>query len=445
MKQGLGTSERVTFDDVESRLMLAASSGVSPGLERIGRLLRLLGNPQNAYPVLHVVGTNGKGSTCAFLASVLRAAGYRTALYSSPHLETLGERLLIDGRPLDADRWGEAVTRVLETVRGDAPLEGAPPSYFELISATAFLLASEERVDVAVVEAGLGGRLDATNLSENVVCSVVTSISMDHTEYLGDTLEKVAGEKFAVVRPDVPACFLGDNPGLIPLFKSFCNRRGAPPFVVSEVAELENVRIDETGCSFDFRSPGLALKGVRTRMIGRYQVSNAALALLAIDRVRDRFVRLSPENVRKGMEIAFWPGRLELLGLHPPVLLDGGHNRDGVDKLVKSVRELWPNRRIGVVYSTMRDKDYGSCLELLAELSAVLYATSVPGVSRSLPPDELERAASRFAWRAPPRRFELPVEALDAAMGENDLVLVCGSLYLIGWIRPVLTRRLEGE
>lgn len=432
----------VDFDDVESLLARSASLEIRPGLERIGRLLELLENPQNAYPALHVVGTNGKGSTCAFLESVLRASGYRTAFYSSPHLESPGERLSIDGRPLGADRWMAAVRRAVEAMRGDAQLESDPPSYFELVTAAAFLLASEERANVAVVEAGLGGRLDATNLLGDVACSVVASISMDHTEYLGGTLEAIAGEKFAVVRPGVPACYLGDEPRLVPLFHSFCERMGALPHVVSEEAVLKNVRVTESGCSFDFDAPGLSLKAVNTRLIGRYQVANAALALSALGRVRERFPRLTPEGVRKGMEAARWPGRLEVLSLTPTVVLDGGHNRDGVRKLAESVRELWPERSVGIVYAVMRDKDYGACLELLQSLSPALYVAAVPGVARSLPAAELLEAAEGFSWRSAPRAFDTPLEAVEAAMAENELVLVCGSLYLIGWVRPRLSKRL---
>lgn len=438
-----GVSSPVDFDEVESLLARASSPEIRPGLERIGRLLELLDNPQNRCPALHVVGTNGKGSTCAFLESVLRAAGYRTAFYSSPHLESPGERLLCDGRPLDAGRWMAAVRKSVETMRHDPVLESDPPSYFELVTASAFLLASEERAEVAVVEAGLGGRLDATNLLGDVACSVVASISMDHSEYLGGTLEEIAGEKFAVVCPGVSACYLGDNAGLIPLFRSFCGGRGALPYVVSEEAVLENVQVTDSGCAFDFASPELSLKNVTTRLIGRYQVSNAALALSALGRIRGRFSRLASENILRGMETASWPGRLEVLHRDPFVVLDGGHNPDGVEKLVESVRELWPGRRIGIVYAVMRDKDYEPCLALLRTLSPALYATAVPGLARSLSVADLVRAAGQFSWRGMPRAFDSPLDAAEAAMAENELVLICGSLYLIGWIRPRLAERLR--
>nr|MCR4819200.1 bifunctional folylpolyglutamate synthase/dihydrofolate synthase [Fretibacterium sp.] len=220
-------SETHGFETFEKLLTRFSSKEVHPGLDRIEHLLHLLGDPQDAWPAFHVVGTNGKGSTCAFLDSVLRASGCRTAFYSSPHLESLAERLLIDGKTLESGEWLDALQRVTTALKGDTMLTSAPPSYFELLTATAFLLSAERQVDVAVVEAGLGGRLDATNLLGRVVCSVAASISRDHTEFLGDTLEAIAGEKFAVVRKDTPACFMGDPPFLIPLFRSVCAEHGA--------------------------------------------------------------------------------------------------------------------------------------------------------------------------------------------------------------------------
>ncbi|MDR1873760.1 MAG: bifunctional folylpolyglutamate synthase/dihydrofolate synthase [Synergistaceae bacterium] len=480
-----------SFEEVEELIARHASPGIRPGLDRIERLLSLLGSPEGAYPAVHVVGTNGKGSTCAMLDAVFRAAGYRTALYTSPHLESPGERLLIDGRPLSPERWGSAVEKVVAALEGDAALRSDPPSYFELVTAAAFVMAAEEKVEVAVVEAGLGGRLDATNLLSNVVCSVVCSISMDHTEYLGDTLEKIAGEKFAVVRAGVPACFSGNDPALVPLFDEFCGRAGALPLVPGRDAVVGAAGMTETGCVFDFKAQGgrarsapaesspaplesrieaqgggarsvpaesslaplepleplaaLSLSGVRTSLIGRWQVSNAALALLAISRLRVRFDRLTEPAVRAGLFSARWPGRLEIVSRgRPLIVLDGGHNLDGVTKLAESVTELWGNKNVGFVYGVMKDKDYPACLGALNGLPVKpsLYATCVPGMERSLASDVLAECARRMRWAGEVRAWENPLDAVGRASEENDVVVVCGSLYLIGWIRPKLLERM---
>ncbi|GHS93849.1 bifunctional folylpolyglutamate synthase/dihydrofolate synthase [Synergistales bacterium] len=440
----------VSFDDVESLFSRCASPGIRPGLDRATRLLSLLDNPEGAYPSVHVVGTNGKGSTCAFLASVFQAAGYKTALYTSPHLESPGERLLIDGAPLSAERWMSVALTVTEKLSGDEFLRQDPPSYFELVTATAFLLAREEHVDFAVIEAGLGGRLDATNLLSDVVCSVVASISIDHTEYLGDTIEKIAGEKFAVVRPHVPACYLGDNLALIPLFRKFCADVGALPFIVSEDVALSDAYFSEDGCVFDFASRLLSLKEVGIRLIGRYQASNASLAMLAISCLLEKFPRHSENTIRDGMKNAAWPGRLEILRRGRPMLvLDGGHNTDGVTKLSESAKDLWGDKKIGVVYGVMKDKDYPACLETLNGISKNMsfYPTCVPGMERSLKAQALAEAASKFVWRNKTdgrlNAFDNPTDAIARALDkteDNDVVLVCGSLYLIGHVRGKIGR-----
>lgn len=433
----------ISFDDVEKLVTRFASPGIRPGLDRIERLLTLLGDPQGICPAVHVVGTNGKGSTCAMLDSVFRASGYKTALYTSPHLESPGERLLVNGKPLTPERWMAAAQKTIAALEDDAVLRSDPPSYFELVTAAAFLLIAEERVEVAVVEAGLGGRLDATNLLSKVVCSAVCSISMDHTEYLGDTLEKIAGEKFAVVRSGISACYLGDAPELIPLFEEFCSRAGAFPFVVSRDARIEVASVTDEGCLFDYYAPGLKLKRARTGLVGRYQLSNAALALLVLSRLTGQFSRLTESAIRSGLWNARWPGRLEIVSRNPMIVLDGGHNPDGVTKLVESLAELWGNKKIGLVYGVMKDKDYEGCLRILNGLNPAFYATCVPGMERSLSPDLLADSARGLTWRTPVRSFADPLEALDAALVENDVSVVCGSLYLIGHIRPRIRERQE--
>jgi len=428
----------ISFDDFEALIAKCASPGIRPGLERIERLLSILGNPQNNYPAVHVVGTNGKGSTCAFLASVFQAAGYKTALYTSPHLESPAERLAIDGRFLEAERWMVCAEKAASVVAGDALLRDDPPSYFELITAAAFLLAAEEDVDVAVIEAGMGGRLDATNLLSKVACTAVASISMDHAEFLGSTVQAIAGEKFAVVRNGAPACYLGDNESLIPLFERFCSDAGAIPFVVSRDAKIDGVAVTPDGCKFNYSTCGFEMKQVKTRLLGRYQVSNSALALSVLSRLTGKFSRLTEDAIRAGILDARWPGRLEVVspaGQKPLLVLDGGHNPDGVAKLAESAVELWKGKKIGVVYAAMKDKDYPACIGAINKLKPEFYATTVPDVARALSVPEITAVASKMQWRSDVKPFENPLEAIAEASNDNDVVLVCGSLYFIGWVR----------
>lgn len=423
----------MNFDALEKFLYTHSNNKIIPGLERIERLLSRLGNPQDTFRSIHIVGTNGKGSTGAFISSVLSASGYKTAFYSSPHLESPGERLLIDGQALYPDEWLNAAEEAVKFIHDGEEL----PSYFELLTACAFLLMREHKVDAGVIEAGLGGKLDATNTMKNTVCSVIASISIDHTEYLGSSLESIAGEKFAVVRKNIPACFSGYDASLVPMFRNVCTERGAIPFVVSEEACAYGVRVSAEGNTFGFSCQGLELEEVKTGLVGRYQIRNAMLALSAISRVMDSFTSITRASILQGMSLAKWPGRLEVVSREPLIVLDGGHNFDGVKNLCASVRELWPDKRIGVVYAAMKDKDYSGCMRLLnEELKPALYVTTVPDMTRAQSPDELLKSAVRFSWSNEPEGFSVPADAVREAVNDgNDLVLVCGSLYLIGLIR----------
>ena len=420
------------FNDTENFLKAHSSNEIKPGLERIANLLDSLGNPQNSWASFHIVGTNGKGSTGAYLSSIFKEAGYKTGFYSSPHLEKPDERLLINGIPLSADDW----YKNLELAAGKIK-KNFEPSYFELLTAAAFLLARDEKIDIGIIEAGLGGRLDATNLLGNTICSVIASISIDHTEFLGDTLEKIAGEKFAVVKKNIPACYSGDPASLIPLFKKFCYEHGAVPFVIPESVKLENINIMTEGCTFDFYSPNLEIKDVFTPLTGRYQVNNCALALSAVSCVMDKFRNLNAEKIKQGIKKTYWPGRFEIISKKPLIILDGGHNYGGVLRLVESVKELYQDKKIGIIYAAMRDKDYPGCLELFKEyLNPAVYFTTVPGMKRALTPDELLSAGKKINWRNNPRAFDLPEEALKNSISDNnDVNIICGSLYLIGYVR----------
>ena len=429
------------FDILEKLLYSHSDNRIIPGLDRITRLLSRMGNPQDSFKSVHIVGTNGKGSTGAFISSILSASGYKTGFYSSPHLVSPAERFLVDGAELPADLWVDAVNAAVNHIVAGEDL----PSYFELLTAGAFELARREGVDAGVIEAGLGGKLDATNTMNGTVCTVVASISVDHTEYLGPTLEGIAGEKFAVVRANVPAVFAGVDESLAGMFREVCAERGALPFVVSEEAQIGNVRVTPEGNVFDFCANGLGLCGVRTGLIGGYQVRNAALALSAVSMMRESFPKITCASIREGLLKAKWPGRLEVVSREPLIVLDGGHNLDGVKNLCRSVRELWPEKQFAVVYAAMRDKDYGGCLEVLSrELRPELYVTCVPEMSRSATPDELLRAAEKFSWKDSPEGFDNPFDAVRKSLKDgNKSVLICGSLYLIGRIKAEITKLQE--
>ncbi|MGI6252876.1 MAG: bifunctional folylpolyglutamate synthase/dihydrofolate synthase [Aminivibrio sp.] len=432
-----------SFAELEDFISSLSSPGIRPGLERMKRLLDGLGNPENDFPSVHIVGTNGKGSTAAYSTSILMEAGYKTALYTSPHLESPDERLLVDGRPLSLEEWSEAFMKISSVLEGDPALAADPPTYFELITAAAFLLCSENRVDIAVTEAGLGGRLDGTNLLGNVVLTLIASISMDHNDFLGNTLEEIAGEKFAVMRRDVPAIFSGNPEKLVPLFKKQADSIGAIPAVLQEEVKTSNVSVTREGVSFTMCRESACL-ALRTPLHGSFQVENCSLAVLGMRTLAKKFPLITDRALISGAAKARWPGRFEILRPAPPLILDGAHNPDGMRRLVESIRVIYGRERPTAVFASMKDKDFSEVLCLLEEGAGKLICTAMPDNPRSSPPSDLAEAALRAGWEED-RVLMIgdPWEALLEAERMAKGTICCGSLYFVGYMRPLLFSRRE--
>ncbi|MBL3540601.1 folylpolyglutamate synthase/dihydrofolate synthase family protein [Aminivibrio sp.] len=432
-----------SFEELETVFASLASAGIRPGLDRISRLMEKLGNPEKDFPAVHIVGTNGKGSTAAFSDSILREAGYRTALYTSPHLESPAERLLIDGSPLTILEWAEAAESIAQALEEDAVLRSDPPTFFELVTAAAFLLCSRNRTEIAVVEAGLGGRLDATNLLGNVILTFVTSISMDHMEFLGDSLEKIAGEKFAVMREGVPAFFSGSPSGLVSLFLERARASSALPHVLTEEVRLEDVSVTAEGTAFSLLCGG-GRYPIRTPLRGSFQVENCSLAAAGMLGISGRYPRITGEALLRGAEKVRWPGRFEILRADPPLVLDGGHNPDGIMRLVESLRAIYGEKKPTVVFACMKDKDFPADLSLLLGCAGRLICTSVPGNPRAADPCTLAQTAKSVGWKEDAVGvFPDPLDALKAAERTGRGTVCCGSLYFIGWMRPLIFSRRE--
>jgi dihydrofolate synthase / folylpolyglutamate synthase len=407
-------------------------SGMRPGLAGVERLLELAGRPDRAFPSVLIAGTNGKGSTAAHLASILRAAGLRTGLYTSPHLVRFEERIRVDGAEI-----GSADLEALLAVWWPR-FEEEKPSFFEAATALCFDHFAASRVDVAVVEVGLGGRLDATNVLVPEV-SVITTISSDHTEILGHTLRSIAIEKAGIVKPGGRVA-IGVAPGEArQAIEEIAAERGAAVVILGEDARARVVRTSFAGTEIELQTR--SFQGtVRTPLPGAHQGRNAALAALAAELyLADRPEALVAAAIERGIPATRWPARAELLEGDPPVLVDGAHNVEGAAALAETVASLWPGRPVVFVAGFSRDKAHEAILRALGRTAARFVLTGFHG-ERAMPPDELLRVApaGHLDCEAVPNPAEAIASAKAWARASGGAVVVTGSLYLIGEALPLL-------
>jgi dihydrofolate synthase/folylpolyglutamate synthase len=425
------------FDKLSDDIEKFSGRGIRLGLERVSRLLSRLGSPEKNLRVIHVLGTNGKGSTSASIESICLASGMRTALYTSPHLVSLQERLRIGGGYLSAGAWRCAWERVVGAVTGDSGLNASRPTFFESVTALCFLMMKEAGVDIAVVEAGLGGRYDATT----VCCPaavVVTPIGMDHMEYLGNTLEAIAAEKFAAVKRGVPAFYSADDdaPGaLTELFRRTCSERRAPCFALSQMAEPLNIACSLDGTSFDYMD--LRLKTPLVGIHQAYNASNAVSVLRVLREISGGFESIDDSAIKNGLAAVNWPGRMEVSNIGGRVvILDGAHNAHGFRALEASLRLMVRNgaiKKIGAfVFAVMKDKDISEIIPRVLLFGVPVYCTEAARTARAASCYEL---ASRIDGAVPCEDAARALNAAIAASEEGDAVICCGSLYLVGNLR----------
>ena len=428
-------NEKNNFELVESKLAQLASPGIRPGLARLARLLREAGSPQGKFPIVHIVGTNGKGSTAAGIYSVLRASGYKAALYTSPHLVDFSERLVIDGERAAAREWLDAASELEDIVSRTDYFKDNHPTYFEFITAAAIMILARRQPDAAVFEAGMGGRLDASNILTDVALSVVVPIGMDHTDFLGDTLEKIAAEKFAVMRKGTPALFFGDE-RLDGQFLDAAARCGAEPHIFRGEYRITGRAYSLDGTRFTL-SDAAGSREYFTPLVGSFQADNAAMAVAASRLLSKRFPRVCEDTIKRGIAETQWQGRMEIVRRSPLVIVDGGHNPHAMKRLSETLAGIFPNRGLSIVLAMMRDKDISGALSLLAPLGAEIYCTEVPWLERSLSADGMKETAER-AGLSVAGTYGDPLDAIRAASSKGLPVVCCGSLFLVGYVKAHL-------
>jgi dihydrofolate synthase / folylpolyglutamate synthase len=427
-----------SFEEAQAYLLAQIDEVASPRtsyrLDRMRAFLRHLGDPHRVYPTIHVGGTSGKGSTCSMIASVLQVAGKKTGLHTKPHLHSMTERARIDGIPVARERFAKLLDGAMPAIERTASEHGRP-TYYETLLGLTFAYFAQERVDVAVIEVGLGGRLDGTNVLVPVVAAI-TSVGFDHLEILGTTIEAIALEKAGIAKRKVPLV-LGDvSQAAREVIEGYAAEAGAPVVYASDVAQIEVEEMDSIRGASLHVVTAAARFSLRLPLLGIFQRQNATTAIAVLEMLDDA-LRPDCEAIAKGFANLELPGRMERVGDKPPVVFDIAHNAEKAESLVASLHESFPGRRIHYVVAISESKDARRILEILAALPSTFTFTSyVAAGRRAIAPARLSNIAESLGgWG---RAIVDPVEALTVARRTaaiEDVVVVTGSTFVVGKLR----------
>lgn len=403
-----------------------------PGLERIEELCEKIGNPQNSLKFIHVAGTNGKGSFCSMLDSVLREAGYKVGLFTSPYIKEFGERIRFNGENISDNDLIE----VTEFIRPIADAMIDKPTEFELITAIGFEYFKRKNCDIVILEAGLGGRLDSTNVIKTPVLSVITGIALEHTEILGDTVEKIAAEKAGIIKPCVPVMFGGDDDAAHGVISQKARELGSE-YTRVDRSTLKIEKSDLEGTEFSFKSH----RDMFISLLGLYQTQNASNVLTAVDILIENGYSISEDAIKNGLAKAKWCARFEIICKDPLVIYDGAHNPQGVENAVLSIKQYFGDTKVCILSGVMRDKDYNYMAGRISSVAERVF-TVTPDNPRSLPAGEYAEVFESMGVSAQGfDSMEAAVKAAKEYAKNKGEALVClGSLYMYGEVFNCVTK-----
>ena len=423
----------MTYEEAMAYIDSLLWKGSRPGMERITQLCRLLGDPQKELRFIHIAGTNGKGSVSAMLDAILRKAGYRVGLFTSPHIERFGDRVRFNG----ADIPDEELALATEQVKACADTMADGPTVFELVTAIALVFFRRMKCDYVVWECGLGGRLDSTNVVDTTVLSIITSIALDHCHILGNTTAAIAGEKAGIIKPGVPVLFGEGDEAAEAVIRKTAEERGCS-YSRTDFSAIDHIHSDLFGTDFRVGS-----RPVHIPLVGLYQTRNTATVLAAVELLRGAGVTIPEEAVAAGLANVRWKARFEVLSRDPLVVYDGAHNPHGIAGALENIRTLLtplsPDGKVVLVMGVMADKDHGRMVEELAPYAAAMVAVR-PDRERSMESDDLAEEFRRVGVPAMAR--STPGEGVAAALPmarETGRPLVClGSLYMYGEVKEAV-------
>lgn len=410
--------------------------GIKPGLDRIKRLLALMGNPQNRLKFIHVAGTNGKGSTCALISSVLVEAGYKTGLFISPYITDFRERIQINGEMISKQALANAVEEtyplLLKLEKEDCII-----TEFEYVMALEFYIHCKESCDVVVLETGLGGLYDCTNVILPPLCSVITTIGLDHTAILGNTIEEIAKQKCGIIKENSPVITSSQDEEVTEIIKNTALKNNSK-LKESNSIEFENISENLTGTTFTYKGIDITLP-----LIGKHQIENAKTAMATIEVLKNYF-DITDENITTGFSKAVNPARFEVLSQSPMIILDGAHNPNGIEALKNALETHLNGTKSICIMGMLADKDSKSSVKILKEMFSTVFTVPVDN-PRSLSAQELKAECSNYFENV--ISCESPFEAFDKALTLSKIqslpIIICGSLYLAGEIRPYILEKIK--
>jgi len=415
-------------DIILNKLFSLQRFGIKPGLERISRILEKIGNPQDNFISIHIAGTNGKGSVSSMIASILFSSGYKVGLYTSPHIIGFNERIKINGKEID----DEYLINYAELLLKESQSEEI--TFFEITTALAFKYFSDNNVDVAVIETGMGGRFDATNII-NPILSIITSISFDHQQYLGNTIKEIAFEKAGIIKPNTPTVTLNKNPEVMEVIRNKCLEMNSRLIEAQENISFVNISFKKDfKMSLELKANTLLPKKITVGLCGYHQVENTQIVLAAIEILKSK-LEITKESIINGLEIVKEQtglhGRIEMLRAEPLLLVDVAHNPSAVEQLVKTLNECgYKDTRWNLIFTAMSDKDVENILVYLYEITDTLMIPNLK-IERAFDNSEINRIANKIGYQ----KIRL-FESIDALINEifilNAPILLTGSFYLLG-------------
>lgn len=415
------------------------SFGVKPSLKRIENLLNLLNNPQKNLKVIHVAGTNGKGSTCVMLENILIASGYKVGLYTSPHLIKYNERIKINNNCIDDETFSNLAELVISKYNKIAEANEEKPTLFEVLTAIAFCYFDLQNVDYAILEVGIGGRYDATNIIKSPILSIITSIGLDHTKYLGDTVEKIAFEKGGIIKNNTKTVLYPNSNKVYNIINKICNETNSKLYY----CDFDEIKIklkaqDLSKISFSIKTKYYSYQNVESQMIGEYQFYNIATVLTAVEVLKDIGLKLEKSNVLAGLKQSKWSGRMELISVKPPIILDGAHNIDGMKMLKSYINKYLNNKKVNLLIGFLKDKNYKDMIDILIPLTNKLIITE-PSNYRALTVEEFANIISLYDLPVYLEKDSGKAFKLAKQLTNGNEILICvGSLYLIGELKNII-------